>query len=340
MRRWSEVAERVAATTRTSEKTTQLAEYLSGLTLQELPIAVVFLTGRPFAEADQRAAGLGWSAIATTVTELARVPRAALGEAYDRFSDLGMAVQDILERAGHAPDPATWPTLVEVAAAYAAIEVASGPAAKSGILRRLLDQSDPLTAKYVVKVLSGELRIGLREGLVEAAIAKAFDRPLDEVKWAGMLIGDIGRTAEMARDGLLGEASLALFHPIKFMLASPAEDADEIVRRLGVPIWVEDKYSNLDMQIRVTDQKVADALGAAGVPLRDGVISTTGRTALDLQNHKLTYMIDGQSQLVSSAQMGPLAMNRPRYWQVEGADLILTTKDDNGQPLAVSRWKK
>jgi hypothetical protein len=74
MRRWSEVAERVAATTRTSEKTALLADYLAGLTPAELPIAVVFLTGRPFAEADQRAAGLGWSAIATTVTHLARRP--------------------------------------------------------------------------------------------------------------------------------------------------------------------------------------------------------------------------------------------------------------------------
>ena len=101
-----------------------------------------------------------------------------------------------------------------------------------------------------------------------------------------------------------------------------------------------DDYSNLDMQIRVTDPKVADALGAAGVPLRDGMISTTGRTALDLQNKKLTYILEGQPQLVSSAQMGPLAMNRPRYWQVDGEFLVLTTKDDNGQPLAVSRWKK
>ncbi len=249
MRRWSEVAERVAATTRTSEKTTLLADYLAGLTPDELPIAVVFLTGRPFAEADQRAAGLGWSAIAITVTDLAHVSRDLLGEAYDRFSDLGMAVMDVLTRAGHAPDPALSPTLPEVAAAYAAIEAASGPAAKSGILRELLARSDPLTAKYVVKVLSGELRIGLREGLVEAAIAKAFDRPLDEVKWAGMLTGDIGRTAEMARDGRLGEASLALFHPIKFMLASPAEDADEIVRRLGVPVWVEDKYDGIRAQL-------------------------------------------------------------------------------------------
>jgi len=249
MRRWSEVAERVAATTRTSEKTAVLAEYLSGLTPAELPVAAVFLTGRPFAEADQRAAGLGWAAIATTVTDLAGVPRSALGEAYDRSSDLGLAVADVLARAEHAPDPATTPSLYEVAAAYAAIEAASGPAAKGAILRDLLARSDPLTAKFVVKVLSGELRIGLREGLVEAAIAKAFDRPLDAVKWAGMLTGDIGRMAELARDGRLDDASLALFHPIKFMLASPAEDADDIVKRLGVPVWVEDKYDGIRAQL-------------------------------------------------------------------------------------------
>ncbi len=96
MRRWSELAERLAATTRTSEKTALLADYLRTLTPDELPIAAIFLTGRPFAEADQRAAGLGWSAIATTVTELAGVSRAALGEAYDRSSDLGIAVADVL----------------------------------------------------------------------------------------------------------------------------------------------------------------------------------------------------------------------------------------------------
>jgi DNA ligase-1 len=249
MRRWSEVAERVAATTRTSEKTAVLADYLAGLTPAELPLAAVFLTGRPFAEADQRAAGLGWSAIATTVTDLAGVPRTALGEAYDRSSDLGLAVADVLSQAGHAPAATDAPSLYEVAAAYSAIEAASGPAAKGAILRDLLSRSDPLTAKYIVKTLGGELRIGLREGLVEAAIAKAFDRPLDEVKWAGMLTGDIGRMAELARDDRLADASLALFHPIKFMLASPAEDADDIVKRLGVPVWVEDKYDGIRAQL-------------------------------------------------------------------------------------------
>ena len=256
MRRWSELAERVAATTRTSEKTALLADYLADLRPGELPVAAVFLTGRPFAEADQRAAGLGWAAIATTVTELAGVPRSALGEAYDRSSDLGMAVADVLSAAGHAPDPAGAPTLPEVAAAYAAIEAASGPAAKGAILRDLFARSDPLTAKYIVKVLTGELRIGLREGLVEAAIARAYDRPIDEVKWAGMLTGDVGRLAVLARENRLGDASLAVFHPIKFMLASPAEDAAEILGRLGPEVWVEDKYDGIRAQLHKQGEDV------------------------------------------------------------------------------------
>jgi DNA ligase-1 len=249
MRRWSELAERLAATTRTSEKTALLAEYLRSLTPDELPVAAVFLTGRPFAEADQRAAGLGWSAIATTVTQIGDVPRSALGEAYDRSSDLGSAVAEVLRDAGHYPPPELSPTLPEVAAAFGEIEAASGAARKSAVLRTLLERSDPLTAKYIVKVLGGDLRIGLREGLVEAAIARAFDRPLDDVKWAGMLVGDVGRLAALARDDGLGSASLALFHPLKFMLASPAEDAAQIITRLGPEVWVEDKYDGIRAQL-------------------------------------------------------------------------------------------
>ena len=256
MRRWSELADRLAATTRTSEKTSLLADYLRTLDADELPIAAVFLTGRPFAEGDPRSAGLGWAAVATTVAELAGVPRTNLGEAYDRHSDLGLAVADVLAGAGHAPDPAVSPTLPEVAATYAAIEQASGPARKSALLRTLLERADPTTAKYLVKVLGGELRIGLREGLVEAAIAKAFDRPLAEVKWAGMLTGDVGQLAALAREDRLAQAELTLFRPIKFMLASPAEDAAEILTRLGPEVWVEDKYDGIRAQLHKVGREV------------------------------------------------------------------------------------
>ena len=249
MRVWSELAERVAATTRTSEKTGLLAEYLRTLDAETLPIAVVFLTGRPFPEADQRATGIGWATIANALAQMSATDRADLGAAYDRFSDLSAAVGDVLERAGHAPDEAGAPSLLDVAATFAAIESASGSARKAQLLADLLARADPRTARGIVRVISGELRIGLREGLVEAALAKAFDRPLDAVKRAGMLTGDIGRTAQLAREGRLDGAELALFNPLKFMLASPAEDAAEIMTRLGPTVWVEDKYDGIRCQL-------------------------------------------------------------------------------------------
>ncbi len=257
MRRWSEVAERVAATTRTSEKTGLLAAYLRDLPAQDLPVAAVFLAGRPFAEVDGRSMGLGWASIAGAVTTLAGMPAGALGEAYDRSSDLGLAVADLLgRRNGERELAGEPPTVHDVAAAFDAIGAASGPAAKRQAFGDLLARCDPLTAKYVVKILTGELRIGLREGLLEAAIAEAFGRPLDAVKRAGMLTGDIGRTAVLARDDALASARLRLFHPLKFMLASPAEDAVEIMDRLGPTAWVEDKYDGIRAQLHRAGSEV------------------------------------------------------------------------------------
>ena len=147
-------------------------------------------------------------------------------------------------------------------------------------------------------------------------------------------MGPADTSLESARTFLKGSWTLVSYEVF------PPGRAPVQLGSAGTGTLIYDEYSNLNIRIKVTDQKVADALGAAGVPLRDGEIATTGRTALDLQNHKLTYILEGDPQLVSNAQMGPLAMNRPRYWQVEGDTLILTTKDDGGKPLSVSRWKK
>ncbi len=155
------------------------------------------------------------------------------------------------------PDPEVSPGVAEVAAACAAMETASGPAAKGAILRDLLARCDCRTAKYVVKVLTGELRIGLREGLLEAAIAEAFGRPRSDVQTAGMLSGDMGETAVLAQQGRLDEARLRLFHPVKFMLASPAEDAQDIIARLGPTVWVEDKYDGIRAQLHRRGSEVA-----------------------------------------------------------------------------------
>src|SRR5207248_5128570 len=106
-----------------------------------------------------------------------------------------------------------------------------GPVAKKEALQNRLARLSAREGQYVVKILTGDLRIGLREGLVEEAIAQAFNAPLNEAKEANMLLGDIGRTAVLAKNNELHRAELSLFRPIKCMLASPEPTADAIWKR-------------------------------------------------------------------------------------------------------------
>jgi DNA ligase-1 len=269
MRRWAETASRVADTPRTSEKVALLAAYLRALDPAVLPVACVFLTGRPFPASDPRSAGVGWAAIRAAVERAAGAPPGAFDEAYDRSSDVGRAAYDLLverdlrrgARASRAsagqPLPAG-PSLTEVQAAFAAIVDARRPSARIDRLSSLLERLDPLSAMYVVKLLSGELRIGLRDGLLESAIARAFGRPLSAVRHAAMATGDLGQVALLAREDRLAEARPTLFRPLLPMLASPARDAQEIVRRLGTPLWAEDKYDGIRAQLhkRGTDVRL------------------------------------------------------------------------------------
>src|SRR5205814_9246695 len=120
---------------------------------------------------------------------------------------------------------------------------------KKNILIDLLRKVDAQGARYVVKILTGELRIGLQEGLVESAVAKAFGRKMDGVRRANMFTGDIGATALLAKSDALESVKMALFHPFAFMLAQPEEDPEEIVAALGEGAFADDKYDGIRAQI-------------------------------------------------------------------------------------------
>ena len=98
-----------------------------------------------------------------------------------------------------------------------------------------------------------------------------------------------------------------------------------------------DDFGNMTMEIRV-DEPTALLLEGVGIRTTNGMLSTKGRTVIDLQAHTITYMLEGQPAY--GAPSGPIALNRPRHWVVEGNVLTLTTKGADGMPLSVSRWEK
>jgi hypothetical protein len=106
----------------------------------------------------------------------------------------------------------------------------------------------------------------------------------------------------------------------------------------GSGVMTYDDFGNMRIEIRA-DEASSDLLRAAGINIRDGIISSDGRTVIDLQNKTLTYFVEGQASSLKTGG-GPLAPNKPRHWEVTGNVLTLTTRDDNGAPVAISRWKK
>ncbi len=309
MQRLAELCERIAATTRKTEKIAFLAEYFRSRELPDAAISAVFLSGRAFPAFDERTLQIGGSLLWKLVVELAagakseqQIPRGlkpardnknimgaggtpegvpfqspgvrvqdpgvpfqnsgladgtvgvaplqnsseafALAAAYRQRGDLGAAAYDVL--LAKAPASATT-TLREVRATFDQIAETRTATAKAAVLKALLERATALEAKYILKIITGELRIGLKESLVEEAIAKAYDQPPGRVQRANMLLGDIGATLQFAAEHRLDEARMRLFHPIGFMLASPAADAEEAFQYFEHAL-VEDKYDGIRAQ--------------------------------------------------------------------------------------------
>ena len=252
MEAFARTGEAIRATSSKLEKTRLLGEYFATLDDETLPLAAVYFTARPFADRDQRKLNLGYAVIRNAVCDLAQVDEDALGESYMRHSDVGDVIEEVL--AGHThPRPTS---LRDVHDTLVRLYEQRTVKKKTEALRELLDRLTPREAKYIGKILTGDLRIGLRAGLVEEGIAKAFGAPLADVSWAGMLTGDLGEVALLARRGDLRSARLRLMHPLQFMLASPEEDATAIMRRVGGEAWVEDKYDGIRGQLHKEGERV------------------------------------------------------------------------------------
>jgi DNA ligase-1 len=242
----------VGATSATLEKTRALAGYLRTLDADDLRRAAVFMSGRAFSPSQRRTLGLGWSAVSKVVTSLSRRDEDELGRIFRKHSDIGDWAGEALE--GRTLSESV--SLQEIEEALDAIRIARG-AAKAKPLEQVLRRLDPEGARFFIKIISGELRIGLSEGLVEAAIAEAFAVPITQVKRVHLITGDIGETAVRCKHKQFDTTALTLFQPVRFMLASPVDAAAEAFERMGATsVWTEEKYDGVRCQLHRQGERV------------------------------------------------------------------------------------
>jgi DNA ligase-1 len=268
---WAQTCERVGADSSRLKKQEHLAGFLRNLEGDDLARAVRWFGGQ-IDDPSRAPLNVGWSIIRRALLELSGIREHEYRAISRSQNDLGRTAFLVMQRAPVPAGNVPVATLADIDETLHALRNARGSNDKTAALKRALSVLPPREGSYLVRLLTGELRIGSKEGLVEEAVALAFSQNADAVREAAMLAGDTGSAAVLAQRGALHEAQPALFAPIKVMLASPEESAEDIWERLaqgsaGVPpvsvlnaagapaalppasIWLEDKYDGIRAQL-------------------------------------------------------------------------------------------
>ena len=293
MIRFGQTCAAIAARSGKLEKIAILAEYLRSLDDADLRAATRFFSGNPFAARDERSLGIGWRTIVEAAKQAWNIGEGEMAAGYREHGDLGAALGPLvrppmaLALFGETLTPA------HLLAIFEEIASASGKAAgkkREALCARILGACrDAAEATYVIKIMTGDLRIGLREGLIVDAVAAAFSANAHEVRRATMAAGDIGKVAVAARKDTLADLRIAYGSPIAFMLATPVTYGSDYRDLRGGTWIVEEKFDGIRAQVHKMD---------GNVRIFSRTFSDVTPTYPELANALLampgTFMLDGE----------------------------------------------
>ena len=254
----AETAQHIAETRGTNAKIRICAEYFMGITAdQDLSLAAQFLGEGAFSSVSGKRASVGSRTYSTAAAEFCEIDydkvfkpcRTALGSSSEAIEKLMANI----ETANKKRAPAQY-TLTSVKELYDRLYSVSSRADKQEILTEAYVRMNPVEIKYFIRIMSqGSLRIGFETKSVVSSLAKAFNKKVEDVRYAHMITGSIGRTAVLCKNDNLDEAKFELFHPLSFMLASPIEN--RAVNNLDMYV-AEEKFDGMRCQAHISNQQV------------------------------------------------------------------------------------
>ena len=270
----AETLEKVETTKKHLETLSIIAEFLRTAETEELEPAVSMVLGRALPKWSQKTLEVSWATLNAVLRRITQVDRSTFNQTLGNADDIGNAAKVLFEKSKVKRQTQLTQkqlTIVEVRSYLETIAGTSGSGSKERkerLIEALFSQASPIEAKYLVKVVVGEMRTGFNEGLMEQAIAKAFDIPLAEVQKASMALGDTGEVATLAKSSreTLSEVGFKVFRPVKPMLAQIAQDLKEALEIHRAETAFEYKYDGARVQIhkrgdevRIFSRRLTDA---------------------------------------------------------------------------------
>ena len=259
------LCEKLEATSKRTVMVDLVADFLNQLGEDEVGPGVSMILGRAFPKWDQRVLEISWATLSDVIKRLTNVNWTSFRGAFAKSGDIGVATKILFESSKIRKQATLFEkplTILEVRRALEAIAEIVGHSSrerKERLLETLFSQTSALEAKYLVKIIIGEMRTGFYEGLMELAVSKAFDIPLKFVQTATMLSGDIAEVAKIAKlhgnEGVL-KLQLQIFRPFRPMMAQNCESIEEVLREHDGETAFEYKLDGARIQIHKHDDKI------------------------------------------------------------------------------------
>jgi DNA ligase 1 len=251
------ICEKIQSSTSKNTKVNILSEYLTKLSSESLPIAARFFGGRIFPKGSALTLNLGFTTIKNTLCEIAEVTTPEIQQIYLKYGDLGKLAEYAIIKKHTLPlfqqpegqSLLTLPYIFSTLKKIADIEGAGSNKDKKKNFAGLLINCSPMEGKYLIKIVNGEMRIGLVEGLVELAIAKAFNYQINDVRVAMLVSGDIGHVSLLAKNRMLNTAKIRPLQPLSFMLADVMFTVAEVISYYNKALICEYKYDGIRVQL-------------------------------------------------------------------------------------------
>jgi len=227
----------------------------------ELYNTVLFLMGDIFPMWDNRDLGIGPGLLYEALKFATGLNKDEIENLVKERGDLGLAVEEAIKRKKQQTLFTEELTIKSLRESFDEISRMAGKGSQTGKIRALADlfiSTSPHEARYLARLILGELRIGVGEGTMRDAIAKAYGVDPDLVERAFMLTSDLGKTAVIARnEGREGleRVGLTPHVPVRMMLAQVARNLEEAISEMGTAI-VEWKYDGGRVQVHKTGEKI------------------------------------------------------------------------------------
>jgi DNA ligase-1 len=261
----AELCEKLEATRKRLLMISLAAKFLKSLQPQEVEPAISMILGRPFPKWNQSTLEVSWAILSEIIRRVTGVRWEVFSEAFGRTGDVGSATKTVFENSSVKRQTLLVEktlTIMEVRRSFETIGETVGQGSrekKERLIEALLSLASPVEAKYLVKVFIGEMRTGFHEGLMEQAVAEAFQIPLEQVQKTSMIVGDVGEVAATARaEGIVGLAKIRfrIFRPVNLMLAQMANGVAEALSEHGGKTAFEYKYDGARVQIHKLNDEV------------------------------------------------------------------------------------